>query len=439
MFVGIRSFFSLMRATMPAPRHSHSCGLRCPLRALVGIAFGPLSRDLSRPTSSTMADEARSQRAAALEEKKRRLEELKSRRNRRDTEPAAVKASSANLDEYIDGLLKTTAPATDVEQPKPAEADAPELVSEIPSTNGEATTTDASTTSNNVIAVSAPPPPVKKVETFAIATQTEEDDFPPGSEQDEEETPEVNEKQAETVDASEGKEAEDEQIAVPKILTAEETEEQVSSEPFSSFLNTASKKVERMLGTAVLADLLVNYVGETDGIESTDKPADGTRFVSAREVYECAKWTGTRDVTDMDWSPLHRELMLSSYHMPSSHASSLGSAALSAVSPDDTPSASLAPRSGELQSDGLALVWSLAMPSRPEHIFTCGSPVLAARFHPTEAPLVIGGCQSGQLVIWDVRAGRLPVQRSSMTTMANSKGHSHPICAMEIVEGGVSW
>jgi dynein intermediate chain len=384
-----------------------------------------------------MADEARTQRAAALEEKKRRLEELKARRNRRDTEPAVAKPTSANLDEYIDGLLKTSAPLPPLKE----EPDQPTPAAEAAAQPQEsARKTPKEQTGDNVIAVAtAPaPPPVIQVEKFTIATQTEEDDFPPGSEQDEEETPEVNGKQPETFDAQDGKELKEELTAEPKILTEEEMEEQVSTAPFSSFLNNASKKVERMLGTPVLADLLVNYVGETDGMDATEKPSDGSRYVSAREVYQCAKWTATRDVTDMDWSPLHRELMLSSYHMPSSSTLSYGSAALSAVSPDDTPSASLAPRSGELQSDGLALVWSLAMPSRPEHIFTCGSPVLTARFHPTEAPLVIGGCQSGQLVVWDVRAGRLPVQRSSMTTMVSSKGHVHPICSMEIVEGGVS-
>lgn len=389
-----------------------------------------------------MADEARSQRAAALEEKKRRLEELKARRNRREADaPAVTRATTtANLDEYIDGLLQSPAPPPALVEE--TEAPKTETVSvEATTAAVSATETPQEETSDNVIAVAAAPaaPPVKQVETFTIATQTEDDDFPPGSEQDEEETPDVNEKQSDTADTgADTKKDVDQETVEPKVLTAEEMEEQVASVPFSSFLNTASKKVERLLGEPVLADLLVNYVGETDGMESAEKESDGSRYVSAREVYECAKWTATRDVTDMDWSPLHRELMLSSYHMPSSHLSSLGSAALSAISPDDTPSSSLAPRSGELQSDGLALVWSLAMPSRPEHIFTCGSPVLAARFHPTEAPLVIGGCQSGQLVVWDVRAGRLPVQRSSMTTMVSSKGHAHPICAMEIVEAGVS-
>lgn len=392
-----------------------------------------------------MADDARSQRAVALEEKKRRLEELKARRNLRAdaaSEPPAKATTTANLDDYIDGLLKSPMPQALVEEkevPK-EETGGPDETAAAAATG----TASVPESADNVIAVAAAPaaPPVKHVETFTIATQTEEDDFTPETEQDEEETAEVNgEKPEDTAaDTDTAKKYNDEEETVePKVLTTEEMEEQIASVPFSSFLNTASKKVERLLGEPVLADLLVNYVGETDGLETAEKISDGSRYVSARELYECAKWTATRDVTDMDWSPLHRELMLSSYHMPSSHSSSLGSAALSAVSPDDTPSASLAPRSGELQSDGLALVWSLAMPSRPEHIFTCGSPVLAARFHPTESPLVIGGCQSGQLVVWDVRAGRLPVQRSSMTTMVSSKGHAHPICAMEIVEGGVSF
>ena len=91
------------------------------------------------------------------------------------------------------------------------------------------------------------------------------------------------------------------------------------------------------------------------------------------------------------------------------------------------------------------------MPSRPEHVFTCGSPVLSAKFHPTEPTLVIGACYSGQLVIWDVRNGRLPVQRSNLnTTLVNDVssggssgnkglGHVHPVVGMEILENGVSF
>mmetsp|Transcript_9727 Transcript_9727/g.13750 ORF Transcript_9727/g.13750 Transcript_9727/m.13750 type:complete len:689 (-) Transcript_9727:785-2851(-) len=424
-----------------------------------------------------MADAARAARAAALEEKKRRLEELKARRLKRsENQGGSVRrpTSAGNLDEYIDNLLQKSAlsgtstaaaekrAAAASAQPTGAAASVENGVAATPATaDGTAATVTTSTTAtstgddgsatNNVIAVSVPAaaaPPVKVVETFTISTQTDKDDFPPELESEDEDDDEASKgskdkdgekkKKSDTEGSRETPDDTKEATIEAKLLSAEEMEAEIASKPFSTFLNTASKKVERMLGTPVLADLLVNYVGEgDDDVDSErEKASDGSRFVSAHQIFECAKWTATRDVTDMDWSPLHRELMLTSYHMPGGSLGGFGSA-LSAISPDDTPSSSLAPRSGELQSDGLALVWNLAMPARPEHIFTCGSPVLSARFHPTEAPLVVGACHSGQLVIWDVRAGRLPVQRSSLTTVASAtKGHAHPICSMEIVEGG---
>jgi hypothetical protein len=402
-----------------------------------------------------MADEARAQRQAALADRKRRLDELKARRNQRDSTAtqadgniAKAKAvASTNLDDYIDGLLKAPASTT----PAPAEA-----VTAAPNANDQQrqpqdANKEAPKTIDNVIAEAAPAPmasPVKHVETFEMSTQTAEDDFPPPSDYDEDELQQEHvEEGAYDADYQEPSYRnyyeEQYEPEEAKVLSAEEVEKELSSETFSTFLNAASKKVERVLGSPVLADLFSDYAGQLDGAKRVEnKTSDGSKFISSRQIYECAKWTATRDVTDMDWSPLHRELMLTSYHMPSSTSSltqASGSSAVSAVSPDDTPSSSLAPRSGELLSDGLALVWSLAMPTRPEHIFTCGSPVTTARFHPTESPLVIGGCQSGQVVVWDVRAGRMPVQKSSLTTTATGgKGHTHPIVAMEIIEGGVS-
>jgi dynein intermediate chain, cytosolic len=404
-----------------------------------------------------MADEARSQRQAAIADKKKRLEELKARRTNRSSVATAVVGdggksktpTSANLDEYIDGLLKVpTAPVVSTTTNEPSSARPPpgEQASETTKADGGA----ATSMPNNVVAEPAPAvsfAPAKHVESYEAGTQTEDDDFPPTEDDDEDqyqpEPVEGNEDPNVTEPSYRNYAEEDLPQEEVKVLTAEEMEIEVASAPFASFLNAASKKVERVLGSGVLADLLVDYSGETDGYKRTEtRASDGSKYLSSRQMYEYPRWTATRDVTDMDWSPLHRELMLSSYHMQSSTSSMgqpLGSSAVSAIGPDDTPSASLAPRSGELQSDGLVLVWSLAMPSRPEHIFTCGSPVSSARFHPSESPLVIGGCQSGQVVVWDVRAGRMPVQKSSLTTSATGgKGHTHPICAMEIVEGGVS-
>lgn len=392
-----------------------------------------------------MADSAsRTQRASALEEKRRRLEDLKKRRELRGEDTAKVKASaSANLDDYIDGLLSQPAGGPSVEsKEKSIEAVEEEKPATTVDVDDEGKSTG--TAKSNVIAESAPAPIPKVVETFTVSTQTDDFEFPDALDVEQEEEEEA-EKQKPTNGASAENAVEKVAEKDPKVLSTQEIVKEISLQPFSSFINTASKKVERMLGTPILSELLADVIGDEDGEKrSESKDANTDKFLSSRQVYECPKWSGGRDVTDMDWSLQHRELLLSTYHVPMSAGSSAplpkGSAAVSALSPRDTLSSSLTPRSGELQSDGLALVWSLSMPSRPEHIFTCGSPVTTGRFHPSESTLVIGGCESGQLVVWDVRAGRLPVQKSALITVtgSSSKGHTHPIGCMEIIEGGVS-
>jgi len=398
-----------------------------------------------------MADEMRTKRAFALEEKKRKLLALKARRTNRDVPPPSTPAEASapgpgNLDEYIGRLLSSTAPAVPAESAAPPPPTTPSEDAPVVSPK--------ETEPVQVYAAPAPPAaaPARIVETFTCGTQTEEEEFPPPSEvdDDEEEKKEDDEPKGDEV----------QHVADPtplKALSPEEVEETVRAAPFSAFLNSASKKVERLLGAPLLADLIVDadYAGETDADaedcaerdrRSREAPGRGD-VVRASVSYECSRWTGGRDCTDVDWSPVHRELVLASYHSPSPLVSSSGGggdaaagkgdSAVRSVSPDDTPSASLVPRSvGELQSDGLTLIWSLAMPSRPEHIFTCGSPVNVGRFHPTEHHLVVGGCESGQVVVWDIRAGRLPVQKSSMATGSGLGGHAHPICSMEVVEGG---
>jgi hypothetical protein len=404
-----------------------------------------------------MADSARVQRQAALEEKKKRLEELKARRQQRASTNLSsqdqVKAkteASANLDDYIDGLLKAPTAASSLPVTNHVAATSAGTA-ENGSKTTDATKTTAQESEDKPSSTIVPIAPVtfiqSKAEMFEMATQTADDEFPESPILEEGETPQQQQSPEESSkDADAGPKTSTEEIETleAKVLTAEEVDKELSSEAFLSFLNSTSKKVERVLGSELLADLLVDYDGNSDATKRVaTKTSDGSMFLTSRQIYECPRWTASRDVTDMDWSPIHRELMLCGYHMRTSSsnlAQPLGSSATKVVSPVDTPSDSMAPRTGELLSDGLALVWNLAMPNRPEHIFTCGSPVTTVRFHPTEATLIIGGCQSGQVVVWDVRAGRMPVQKSVLTTTAsgNSKGHSLPICAMEVIEGGVS-
>lgn len=429
-----------------------------------------------------MADsETRAQRAAALEEKRRKLDELKKSRKRRDEDTAKLKAISSsgggagsnsstnNLDEYIDGLLsQPSAAATatvsisqsksedDLDETKSTDSVAVKSgAGDVKSTQSLASNVASEVAGTSSTSAHAPIP--KVVEMYAVATQTEEEDFPePSRDADEEEDDDderaaaTNGKKASSTPASDAvatpsakPDANGELESDPKLLTAEQVQKEVSSGTFSSFINAASKKVERVLGTPLLADLLLELGDETkkDDSSAMDQ-TDTSRFITSRILLECPKWTLGRDVTDIDWSPLHRDLLLSTYHSRSG-PSTAATSTTDGIAYGASSSSSLTPRTGDLQSAGLALLWSLALPTRPEHIFTSpSSPVTAGRFHPVESPLVLGGLESGQLVVWDVRVGKLPVQKSALTsTVAGSstKGHTYPLTGMEIIEGGVSF
>eukprot|EP00463_Aulacantha_scolymantha_P000376 TRINITY_DN1226_c0_g1_i1.p1 TRINITY_DN1226_c0_g1~~TRINITY_DN1226_c0_g1_i1.p1 ORF type:complete len:399 (+),score=66.84 TRINITY_DN1226_c0_g1_i1:57-1199(+) len=113
-----------------------------------------------------------------------------------------------------------------------------------------------------------------------------------------------------------------------------------------------------------------------------------------------ANKSGSRAVTSIAWSSKFKELLLSSY------------------AGQDNPMS--------LDPDGTVLIWNMHMPNRPEYNFICNSAVLTAQFHPSNTKLIVGGCRSGQVVIWDTRAKRTPVDRTSL-----SRGHTYPVYALQ--------
>mmetsp|Transcript_4132 Transcript_4132/g.9343 ORF Transcript_4132/g.9343 Transcript_4132/m.9343 type:complete len:217 (-) Transcript_4132:2386-3036(-) len=209
-----------------------------------------------------MADAARAQRQAALEAKKKRLEELKARRLQRVTNNVSAQdaakakiAASSNLDQYIDGLLKV-----------PGSSSNP-----IPTTNSEVVTSSSSNTQNGstgvdsiskkseaesssehkVADVSAPVQhnaiQIVKTEKFEMGTQTSAEDYPllvdihveeepqPPPASDDIQDPNLSE-------ATKSNELAEEGVSEAKVLSTEEVEKELASEAFSSFLNVTSKK-----------------------------------------------------------------------------------------------------------------------------------------------------------------------------------------------------
>ena len=480
---------------------------------------------------SDPASAARFQRASALEEKRRKLDELKKKREVRGTDTARIQATqtTTNLDEYIDDLLKDSSGSTTAATSAAAAVTNVDTIdgkqvsdgatpNEYPNENGTSFTAVSSTTITATSTTSSTATNVveqlrKQIEVFSISTQTEDellDDADPIIEENDELEPKKKKSTQEShstnsdTDNSNSNANNTNNIqptqqqhtvtVPPKVLSVQEVEREVTKPPFSLFLNTASKKVERMLVASTTTNsmatafvdppplqhqeqnynddiLLADYVTESMDIDrkkeqqlllrNTDSHHMlDTKFVSSKVIYECPKWTTHRDVTDLDWSPIHRELLLSTYYsinsaVTLSTSTNMESSNISNAHTAATvlSSSSLTPRSGELLSDGLALIWSPMLPNRPEHVFTCGTPVMCGKFHPTDPTLIIGGCYSGQLVIWDIRSGRLPVQKSSIPTVVATstsssssstnapplKGHhAHSIGSMEVLDGGVS-
>ena len=96
-------------------------------------------------------------------------------------------------------------------------------------------------------------------------------------------------------------------------------------------------------------------------------------------------------------------------------------------------------------ADGTVLLWSLQAPTLPEFVFEAESAVLCARFCSLGgSQVVVGGSHAGQVLLWDSRCQRTPVQRSAVGLdvrstwsgdTGNAVGHVMPVHSLELVGG----
>jgi len=200
-------------------------------------------------------------------------------------------------------------------------------------------------------------------------------------------------------------------------LSAEEARQIMENDAFTGFFNSAAKVVERALGASSLYDIFVDYTRD----EGVTRETTAQSLNPTLTFYD-EKFCHDRSVTDLHWSPHHSELMLCAYN-----ARGVGGVGgMGFGLPKETDEAKSAGLSLGSDPDGLVLVWSLSLQQRPEYYFTAQSPVLTARFHDQDPHLLIGGTYSGQIVVWDLRAKSLPVQRSQLS----AKCHNHPVYSL---------
>lgn len=190
-------------------------------------------------------------------------------------------------------------------------------------------------------------------------------------------------------------------------LNATELNAVTSSTDFQAFVERSSKVIERALDEEF--DLLTDYT-RAAAID-TDEDYHSKTSQSLRETLQLYSATHSkrRMITDLNFSPHFPELLLTSY----------------------TKNAS-APN----EPSGLVLLWNVHAPSRPEYVFNASSDVLTARFNPFHPNLIIGGCYSGQVCIWDTRSQHRngqPERRTPPSGPGAHLGHTHPIFSLSII------
>jgi hypothetical protein len=214
-----------------------------------------------------------------------------------------------------------------------------------------------------------------------------------------------------------------------KRMTEEEKQKILESEALENFLVKSSRIIERILANGSQYDCMIDY---SAAMVSDDNDASITRSSSTttgegggegariklQMVLKDEKWTQFRAVTDIDVSPFYTELIMVSYtgrnFLEEKNTSNRGGAngqdtgnkqqrwdSLEGGSPSPSPSSSSskAHQMTDIASitEGVVLLWSTALPTRPEYKFTCHSQVTASCFHPFDRHLLFGGTYSGQV------------------------------------------
>ncbi|VDO55180.1 unnamed protein product [Haemonchus placei] len=145
-------------------------------------------------------------------------------------------------------------------------------------------------------------------------------------------------------------------------------------------------------------DIFIDYARDGHG----EVIASSDRLVLSR-VFSDPKWSQNRAVTGIAFSEQHPELVAVSYDF-------------------DIPS----------EPPGVVLIWNTKFKKdSPEYVFHCQSrlaSVALARFH---AHLIMAGCYSGQICMWDNRVAnkKTPIHKSPLSTSA----HTHPVYALEVI------
>ena len=208
-------------------------------------------------------------------------------------------------------------------------------------------------------------------------------------------------KKSKQVTNVENKEEKKEFIVAPE----EEGEKYVKAhkEEINEFLKFQKKYMERAINENDIYNMFLN-----DDYEYLTSLPDSNDLVHPLiEFYD--NTTEKRTISAIEWSIKYPELLLSCYTK----------------------------RMDEFfnQQNGLIHIWNLANRKDPEFTFTNQAEITSAIFHPYNPKLIIGGTETGIVMIWDTRGKQAPIYKTPLGVggSSGSKSHTSDITCLGVI------
>ncbi|EEB07476.1 dynein intermediate chain Dic1 [Schizosaccharomyces japonicus yFS275] len=181
-----------------------------------------------------------------------------------------------------------------------------------------------------------------------------------------------------------------------QLRFAEESELEEKQLHINTFLRTAKKRACRALMQNV-ANIFAEFNIDDEGDEGIE--VDQGMGLTCTTEFTNEKIVQNRAVNGVAYSLKHDGSILAAYTSDTS---------FSAI-------------------NGLVAAWNPHLLQAPEYTLQCESEVITIAASPAHAHIVCGGANNGQLYIWDIRQGPLPVLSSSLLF----GGHSMPVCGLQ--------
>ncbi|OMJ85169.1 hypothetical protein SteCoe_13560 [Stentor coeruleus] len=195
---------------------------------------------------------------------------------------------------------------------------------------------------------------------------------------------------------AETKEEEVAEAAKPKEMDPEEAEVLIGTKEFGEFFNRCSFVVEKALEEKynVIEDFILQ--------QKVEDPFDQKGKMKLLQMLHFKD--EDRCISSLDWSAHFDDTIVASYIKAELSETKL--------------------------AHGVINIWHLEDPSVPKHTLYSQSSITQAQIYPNDPNILLGGSYTGQLLIWDLRAKALPIQRSP----ALNKGHTFPVIGISFAE-----